>query len=389
MFPPALPRYFIEQCSRPGDSVYDPFCGRGTVPLEACIAGRYGIGSDANPLAIALTRAKVNAPNLYSVRERIHELRSQYRRSDITNGAPADIKLLFDGRRTLPQLLFLKERLSRRRYVDNFLIATLCGILHGNHTSQPSESRTLSISMPNTFSMSPGYIRRYVRQNHLRKYPFDVFDSLARRCEYLFRDPVPEVSGRAFSADARACRKYVADSSVDLIVTSPPYLRVIRYGKYNWIRLWLLGEAVETVDQRLMVERTDNRLRLSDQLTLHNYCAFMTNVIHQLERVLRPGGTCVMVIGDVPGITAVEPDLNLAETVWRTAVQSSKLRLTDIVTDSIEVSRKVTRIWGGKKGRATKTDRILVMRKAGTLRRRAGSASAIVRRLISDTVHGS
>ena len=59
-FPAGLPRYFIEQFSGPGDVVLDPFSGRGTTPLEACLAGRLGLGVDLNPLAALLTDVKVD-----------------------------------------------------------------------------------------------------------------------------------------------------------------------------------------------------------------------------------------------------------------------------------------------------------------------------------------
>src|SRR5262249_16357814 len=133
MFPPALPRYFIEQCSRPGDIVLDPFSGRGTTSLEACLAGRVGAGSDANPLAALLTAAKVKPPPLDDALERVEYLRRRYRRASVTYSAPPEIRLLFDGRRTLPQLLFLRGNLSKRSRADRHLLATICGILHGNH----------------------------------------------------------------------------------------------------------------------------------------------------------------------------------------------------------------------------------------------------------------
>ena len=37
MFPPNLANYFIERFTEQGDLVVDPFCGRGTTPLEAHI----------------------------------------------------------------------------------------------------------------------------------------------------------------------------------------------------------------------------------------------------------------------------------------------------------------------------------------------------------------
>ena len=382
MFPPALPRYFIEQCSRPGDVVLDPFSGRGTTPLEACLAGRLGVGSDLNPLAVLLTGAKVHPPQIWRARERIDELEISYRRYGIAGEeAPPEIKMLFHGGVTLPQLLFLRSELSSRRVVDRYLLATLAGILHGNHPSDPMKSQTLSISMPNTFSMSPGYIRKYIRQNSLKKYPLDVFASLRRRIDHLNREGSPQHRGRVGSRDARDLSGFVKNRSVDLIVTSPPYLGVVRYGKFNWIRLWLLGRSVEEVDRGLRVEATDKKLGLSDQFSLPTYREFIASCAADWERLLRPGGVCAVVIGDV----SRGPDsTNLAEEAWRAIRAETGLQLVDIVEDVLRGSGKVTRIWGDRRGEATKVDRVLVMRRPGARRYRARSPRRVIDELAAE-----
>ena len=62
MFPPNIAGYFINRFTEKGDTVFDPFCGRGTTPLEAILQGREAIGSDLNKLAIHLTKGKTRAP---------------------------------------------------------------------------------------------------------------------------------------------------------------------------------------------------------------------------------------------------------------------------------------------------------------------------------------
>lgn len=386
MFPPALPRYFIEQCTREGDAVVDPFSGRGTAPLEACLAARVGIGSDLNPLAVTLTAAKLRPPTLDAALSRVDELRGSYSRNSRYRAAPPEIQMLFDGRRTLPQLLHVRAALSPRRKVDRHLLAVLCGILHGNHTSDPRRSRTLSISMPNTFSMSPRYIRRFVRAQRLRKYPFDVFDGLEGRLRYLNRRGAPPLPGRAFRADARRIQTALPRSSVALIFTSPPYLRVVRYGKFNWIRLWLLGESVEAVDRNLSVEATDKRLRLSDQLRLPAYTAFLRDCIVSWEPLLKAGGVCALVVGDV--CTREGEEVNLAARVWKEVRRHTSLQLIDVLEDTIQRDGKVTRIWGSTRGEATKTDRILLLKRPGARRYRARSPERVLQALIRDELMG-
>lgn len=381
MFPPALPRYFIEQCSKPGEVVFDPFAGRGTTPLEACLAGRIGIGSDANPLASLVTAAKVRPAPLDELLERVAQLRISYSRRRVIESAPPEIAMLFDGRRTLPQLLFVRSELNKSFDVDRFLLATLAGILHGNHPIDPHEARTLSISMPNTFCMAPRYIRRYVRSHKLRKYPIDVFDALERRLVHLFRHEPPKVRGRFRRCDSRNVSSWLAKESVSLIVTSPPYLGAVRYGKFNWIRLWLLGETVEDVDKKVGVERTDLRLRLSDRLALPTYCDFIESTLRQCNAVLKPGGSCVLVIGDVKMPDGA--DLNLADVVWSRVKKNVNFKLESAMVDEIKTSIKVTRIWGKRKGAATKRDRILLLRKAGGVRPRRAQPAAVVQSLRS------
>lgn len=379
MFPPSLPRYFIEHFSRPGDTVLDPFAGRGTTPLEACLAGRIGAGSDLNPLASVLTAAKVNPATLDEGLGRVSELRDSYRRLVVAGSAPRDIAMLFDGRRTLPQLLHVRNSLSLRRRVDRHLLACLCGILHGNHPSEPRSSRTLSISMPNTFSMSPDYIRRFKRQRGLRKYPLDVFDALEKRLRYLHRQLPPDVPGRAARRDARRVDQWFPKDSVSLVVTSPPYLRVVRYGKFNWIRLWLLGHSIEAVD-RIGVEATDKKLRLVDNIRFPAYSEFLRAVLGSCYTVVKPGGMVVLVIGDV-----TEPSgatINLAWSVWKEIRRSIGFEFVDLLEDPIETHAKVTRIWGSTRGRATKTDRILVLKKPGARRYRAKRPETVLSEML-------
>src|SRR5438128_1691877 len=47
---PSIARGAIERCTAAADLVVDPFCGSGTVLVEACGLGRAAVGVDASPL---------------------------------------------------------------------------------------------------------------------------------------------------------------------------------------------------------------------------------------------------------------------------------------------------------------------------------------------------
>ena len=133
-----------------------------------------------------------------------------------------DIGAVFHAQ-TLRQLLFLKGILTNDRN-DTFIKATIAGILHGKYRRSGSDSIYLSIDMPNTFSMSPAYIRRYVKEKGLVYLALDVFEKTGRRLQRLFRRGAPPTRGRAFQQDVRQLHQWVQPESIRLVVSSPPYL---------------------------------------------------------------------------------------------------------------------------------------------------------------------
>jgi len=60
---PAVAQVVLEQLQIGGGSVLDPFCGSGTVMIEAMRAGWHALGSDLNPLALRLARVKTERRN--------------------------------------------------------------------------------------------------------------------------------------------------------------------------------------------------------------------------------------------------------------------------------------------------------------------------------------
>jgi len=55
---PTIARGAVAAFSRPGEMVIDPFCGSGTVLVEAMAAGRAAVGVDASPLGTAIARVR-------------------------------------------------------------------------------------------------------------------------------------------------------------------------------------------------------------------------------------------------------------------------------------------------------------------------------------------
>ena len=337
MFPPELPHYFIERFTQPGDTVLDPFSGRGTTPVEAAAQGRYGIGNDLNPLAVALTRGKLSNPTVEEVLKRLEKLESDYSSKDWSiEDEPEKIRMIYHDN-TLRQMVYLKENLDwRKPGVDAFIVAVLMGAMHGNSRG------FLSLPMPNTFSMGWNYISRKVREEP-EKFACpdrDTFEVLRTRVKrQLSKGQLPG-HGIAIYGDVRRLDEKIEHGSVQLLFTSPPYLKVIKYGLYNWIRLWFLTESGSH-------QEVDDVL--DDTHALVEYLDFMRETLTAtLPLMDRERGISCWAIGDVKG-------LNLAWAVWHHAGKVIEVKADDgsilrykliaIVEDNIPDEQKVTKIW--------------------------------------------
>jgi site-specific DNA-methyltransferase (adenine-specific) len=394
-FPAALAHAFIGRYSRPGDVVLDPFSGRGTTPLQACAEGRVGIGNDLNPFAHLLTAAKVDPATPAEAMTRLAALRLAWnansagwlglaervvrrpahpssrvpaagsgRGPDARDEAvPDEVALAFHPR-TLAQLLFVRSSLELDRATDRFLAAAITGILHGKSASYLSEL------MPNTFSMAPRYVREFAARTAFHSPDRDVFEGLTLKLGRLYRQPLPPVRGIALLGDARdvapraraALREAGRPDRARLVVTSPPYLRVVKYGYYNWLRTWFLGFDARAIDATL-----------DDAHHREPYLAFLRDVLAGLRPVLTDDAVVVLVIGDVETDRGkvLRGGVGLAERVWEAAAAPEGFRLAGVALDAVAAGRKMTKLWGDEAGRATKTDRILVLGATEAGRRRA------------------
>ncbi|HEX7471786.1 MAG TPA: hypothetical protein VF323_01790, partial [Candidatus Limnocylindrales bacterium] len=204
----------------------------------------------------------------------------------------------------------------------------------------------------------------------------DVFACLEAKLDRLYRLPPPTTSGIALVGDARdagmraraALRARGLPDRARLVVTSPPYLRVVKYGYYNWLRTWFLGEDAKAIDAAL-----------DDAHHSEPYLAFMRDVLAGLRPALADDAIVVLVIGDVEldRGRAIRDGFGLAEHVWETAAAPEGYALAGIVVDPIASHRKMTKLWGSEAGRATKTDRILVLGASEAGRRRALSSASL------------
>src|SRR5258707_6775664 len=81
---PAIAHFLVSHFTKKGEIVLDPFSGVGTLPFEACLQCRVGIGIDLSPIAYHDTRAKVHIPDNTRVWAAFEELLTYVESETIT-----------------------------------------------------------------------------------------------------------------------------------------------------------------------------------------------------------------------------------------------------------------------------------------------------------------
>ena len=339
----AMARVLIELYSRPGDTVLDPFSGSGVVALEAVLAGRCAWANDLSPYAYALTRGKLEAPGsereaLKHTKTLIEQVTALAPNAEL-NSVPEWVQRFFHPD-TLREVLTAFEIL--RRTGDYFLEGCLLGILH--HVRPGFLSYPASHLVP--------YLRtaNYPPERFPEMYRYrDLASRLLAKVKRAYRHPMLPVDWeeRQYRLwQTNSIRLPVSSESVDAIISSPPYFGALDYARDNRLRLWFLG--------------CQDWKELDASLTANGkvYLPQMSLCLAEMERVLKTGGYCVLVLGDVErdGKTHRTAEI-LADRAL--AVTEGRLVVETIYDDCVPDERRSRR-----RTATTRLERILVMRKS-------------------------
>lgn len=281
-FKPQLPEFFISRLTAGGDVVYDPFMGRGTTPLQAVLMARVGVGNDINPLSIYLTRPRADPPTMQEIGTRLGEI-------DWHAVVGGDEELLvFYHPDTLAEIKALKSYLSERERsgeldrVDDWIRMVAINRLTGHSTGFFSV-----YSLPPNQAVSLNAQRKINEKRNQTPPRRAVPDIILKKSKGLLKDGVPPRPRKSqfvtFSADSAVG---VADGSVDLVVTSPPFLDIVQYASDNWLRCWFANIDVGGVP--IAMHKKPEQWR-----------DFVRGVFRDLARVVKPGGHVCFEVGEV------------------------------------------------------------------------------------------
>ncbi len=353
MFPKEVPNKLILKYSKPGDIVYDPFSGRGTTLLEAKLENRFALGNDLNPLAYVISKSRVDKIDIEKLFNRISKLENQYNNENNKINFNYDEKeriTVFYSEKNLKQLFFIKQKIginfSKNNEYDNYILAILLGIMQGQ-AKKNGDSIYVSVSMPNTYSMAPNYANNYIKKHQLKKPESNVFDLIRNRINSnLSKDLIDEgEQGIVKFSDTLSSEiaEYINKNQLNpnLIITSPPYLNIVKYADQNWIRLWLLG-----FDNKNDIQE----IKLDDKHSIDQYGIFIIDFLKQMNLILKDSGKLIVIIGDVKN------RINIKNFMDSIITESDFKYFKNPHYEHISQSKKSSKSMGKRVGKATKKD---------------------------------
>ncbi|HEY9445569.1 MAG TPA: hypothetical protein VIQ62_00710, partial [Burkholderiales bacterium] len=341
---------FIQRLTAAGDVVYDPFSGRGTTAVEAALCGRRVVANDVNPLSTIFTRPRLEIPESALVEERLHAWGKAKRRE-----VDIDLSMFYhpDTERELLALreyLLAKERDGTEDAADRWIRMVATNRLTGHspgffsvYTLPPNQATTPEnqVKINHKLKQKPEY--RDTRSLILKKSA-----QLLRRLEAADLATLRSAAKTALLLHQPAAdTPQIKSASVQLTVTSPPFLDVVHYARDNWLRCWFNGLDAETIGAGITMSRT-----------VEEWSMAMGSVFAELHRITRRGGWVAFEVGEVR-----RGRVRLEEMVVPLAATAG-FECKAVLINAQKFT-KTANIWGVRNNsQGTNTNRIVLLRKS-------------------------
>ena len=289
-FKPQLPRFFIGLMTKKSDIVYDPFSGRGTTVIEAGLSGRHVCSNDANPLSRIMTEPRFFPPDLTAVAKRLASIPRD------GEGATIDLTMFYHPD-TEKEIVALREYiLARKADCRDDMIDRWIAMVATNRLTGHSRGFFSVYTLPPNQAVSQQSQERINRKRGQVPEYRDTHTIMQNKTKSLLRALSPaekknlERAGknaRFLTGDARSTPE-IPEASVQLTVTSPPFLDIVQYREDNWLRCWFNGYDEKTIGKEITMART-----------LDEWTGVMGAVFCELYRITRCGGYVAFEVGEV------------------------------------------------------------------------------------------
>lgn len=281
---PAIAYHLIDTFVPMGGKIFDPFSGVGTIPFEACLNGRTGLGSDISIMAYYISQAKVGYANRQLAVDCINRLDSFIKRNKVSL-KEIDLYANFGLNRSLQEYYHqdtFNEIILARRFFQSFkptnpsemvVISSLMHILHGNRPYALSrKSHPITPYAPSGETIYKNLIEKLIEK--VDKFFKEQNSPLFQEGEIFLQDSTLVWPDRV--------------SDLDAVITSPPFFDSTRFYNANWIRLWFSGwepSDFKTMPSSYVDERQKKSLSVYEP------------IFEQAKLRLKNGGVMVLHLG--------------------------------------------------------------------------------------------
>lgn len=292
-----LPRRIIQSMTKVNDVVLDPFCGSGTTLVESSLIGRNAIGIDMNPIACLMSNVKTSiisnskATLIYKLLHDIEsDIDSYYGKTQPTS------RLNGDNNYKLPQFhnrdfWFTSNALNELAIIKRHILFQKDRVF--------LNLLLLSFSRIIVFASNQHGESRYTRILKKRK-PKDIFNQFNKVVLNMFEvvkdynKHRKDVEIKVYNKDSRTM-DFIKDNSIDLVVTSPPYLNSWDYGLYHRFRFFWLDMNVKLYEENEIGKHLRALEGRSKTDEVYRYRIDMRAVLKEVSRTLKHNKFCFIV----------------------------------------------------------------------------------------------
>jgi SAM-dependent methyltransferase len=266
-FSPELVELFLNKYSLDTSVILDPFVGSGTTLFEASRKSLACYGAEINPSAVEMARTA----HFVSL--------SPTERKDVFQAA---VELAEKYVRPFEWNLFsYQEQEEHSDQAPDESVEKLFGTL----LSQVGKESLVCNLLVNAIIRYMSYPEPRTKTDFLR--------ALQEHIKLVKSIPYSNKECRVFHADARSLP--LPNASIDLIITSPPYINVFNYHQNNRSAMELLGWDLLNIAKSEIGSNRKNRQNRF--LTVVQYTLDMLDVLKEMRRLLRPNGRAIIVVG--------------------------------------------------------------------------------------------